>query len=170
MNSPTIYSELERMNDMLFKVCGLELTDIQPEKESKEYSAMNFKLSGQNVKFRKAKITPTKTGQFVTLWKRNKDGITQPFDSSDDFDFYLILTQKETNSGLFIFPKAILIEYKVLSDKTNDGKRGIRVYPAWDLTTNKQAQKTQSWQTKYFLELSQNEKIDTNKAGKLFHR
>lgn len=106
----------------------------------------------------------------MTLWKRNKDGITQPFDSSDDFDFYLILTQKETNIGLFIFPKAILIEYKVLSDKTNDGKRGIRVYPAWDLTTNKQAQKTQNWQTKYFLELSQNEKIDTNKAGKLFHR
>lgn len=45
MNSPTIYSELEQMNDLLFKVCGLELTDIQPEKESKEYSAMNFKLS-----------------------------------------------------------------------------------------------------------------------------
>ena len=55
MNSLTYHSELKQINELLFKVCGLELTDIEPEKESKEYSAMSFKLSGQNVKFRKAK-------------------------------------------------------------------------------------------------------------------
>lgn len=170
MDSPNKHSELEQINQMVFTVCDLELTDIQPEKESQEYFAMNFKLSRQNVKFRKAKITPLKTGQFVTLWKRNNDGITEPFDSSDDFDFYLILTQKETNLGLFIFPKTVLIEHKILSDKTSDGKRGIRVYPTWDLTTNKQAQKTQSWQTNYFLDLSPNEKTDINRVRKLFNR
>jgi hypothetical protein len=56
-----------------------------------------------------------------------------------------------------------------LTNKNKEGKRGIRVYPPWSLTTNKQAIKTQSWQTKYFLEISDKKEIDINKLKKLYH-
>jgi len=39
----------------------------------------------------------------------------------------------------------------------------------WDLTTNKQAQKTQLWQTKYFLQISQDQPIDLTRAKKLLN-
>ena len=165
--SKITYSELELIDNIVFKACGLELKNVETELESKEYFAHNFELGGQKVKFRIAKITPTKTGQFVTIWKRNEKGITEPFDILDDIDFYIIATRKETEFGLFVFPKNVLYENKILSDKNRDGKRGIRVYPNWDLTTNKQAQKTQLWQTKYFLDISQDKQIDLKRATEL---
>ena len=167
INSKPLHSELELIDKSVFKICGLELTNIKTEAESQEYFAHNFLLNRQNIKFRKAKITPTKIGQFVTIWKRNKKGITEPFDISDKFEFYIIMTRQNENLGLFIFPKTVLYENKILSDKTRDGKRGIRVYPTWDLTVNKQAQKTQLWQTKYFLDISPDNEIDLTKAKNL---
>ncbi len=164
-----MYSELALIEKTVFKPCEIELTNVKTEIESQEYFAHNFELGGQKVKFRTAKITPTKTGQFVTIWKRNEKGVTQPFDISDNFDFYIIATRKETSFGLFIFPKTVLYENQILSDKTKEGKRGIRVYPTWDLTTSKQAQKTQYWQTKYFLEISQNQQIDLEKVKKILN-
>lgn len=164
-----LYSELELIDKLVFKTCGLELSNIETEIESQEYFAHNFQLGGKNVKFRTAKITPTKTGQFVTIWKRNDKGITEPFDIKDDFDFYIIATRNDTEFGLFIFPKAVLYKNRILSDETKAGKRGIRVYPTWNLTKNKQAQKTQLWQTKYFLDLSQDKQIDLKRAKNLLN-
>ncbi len=166
-NLKTLVSEIELINKFVFKNCRIVLTEVEAELESKEYLAHDFKLDGQKIKFRKAKITPTKTGQFVSIWKRNEKGITEPFDILDDFDFYIIAARKETNFGLFIFPKTVLYKNRILSDKIRDGKRGIRVYPTWDITTNKQAQKTQLWQTKYFLDLSQDKLINLKKAEEL---
>jgi hypothetical protein len=137
INSKILHSELELIDKSVFKICGLELTNIETEAESQEYFAHNFLLNGQNIKFRKAKITPTKVGQFVTIWKRNEKGITEPFDISDKFEFYIIVTRQNEKIELFIFPKTVLYVNKILSDETRDGKRGIRVYPTWILTTNK---------------------------------
>ncbi len=168
MTRPKItYSELERINKIVFKPCGLELTNVEAELESMEYSAHNFNLGGQKVKFRTAKITPTKTGLFVTLWKRDKNRIIVPFDISDNIDIYIIATRKEAKFGFFAFPKNILYENKILSDKNRDGKRGIRVYPSWHLTTNKQALKTQLWQTKYFFDISEEKQIDFKEVMKI---
>ena len=114
------------------------------------------------------KITPIKIGQFVTIWKRNGKGKTQPFDISDNIDLYLISVRQQNRIGLFIFPKSVLHNNKILSSKTSDGKRGIRVYPGWDLTTNKQAEKTQQWQTKYFLEISKDQLMNIKRAKHLF--
>ena len=63
----------------------------------------------------------------------------------------------------------VLLEKRILSDDTKAGKRGIRVYPTWDLAINKQAQKTQRWQSKYFLNLSDDMKIDLGVAKLLLH-
>ena len=163
----TPFPELELIDELVFKPCNLSLRNIQPESESHGYAALTFQLNEYKVLFRKAKITPTKTGQFVTLWKRNKKGITEPFDFKDEFNFYLIATKTLTSFGVFIFPKKVLHENKILSDQTIDGKRGIRVYPSWDETTSGQAQKTQNWQTKYFFDLSNPQQIDLNRANNL---
>ncbi|KGO86339.1 MepB family protein, partial [Flavobacterium suncheonense] len=56
-------------------------------------------------------------------------------------------------------------ENKILTTKNGHGKRGIRVYPTWNITENKQAKKTQNWQTKYFVEIWN--ETDINKAKKL---
>ena len=162
-----MYSQLELIDKSVFQPCGVELTNLEAELESLEYFAHNFQLNGKNAKFRTAKITPTKIGQFVTIWKRNEKGITAPFEITDDIDFYVIATRKGKFFGVFIFPKNILYENRILSDKIREGKRGIRVYSTWDLTTSKQAQKTQLWQTKYFLEISQDKEIDLIRAKEL---
>lgn len=162
-----VLSDLELINDLVFKPCDVSLKNIQPESESQEYAAHTFQLNEYQILFRKAKITPIKTGQFVTLWKRIEKGITEPFDLTDQIDFYVIATRTPSKFGVFIFPRKILHDHKVLSDATRDGKRGIRVYPIWDEPTSKQAQKTQVWQTQYFIDLSDSVQIDLNRTKKL---
>jgi len=168
-NSKNIYPDLKLIDNLVFKPCGLDFSNFEAESESQEYAACNFKLDKQNIKFRIAKTTPVKTGQFVTIWKRNEKGITQPFDISDDIGFFIIAARQQNLFGLFVFTKPVLLSNKILSDQTKDGKRGMRVYPSWDLTTNKQAQKTQHWQTKYFLEIKQDKLTDFKKAKLLFN-
>lgn len=148
---------LKIIEEQLFLPLGLSCSAVEEDPECKEYSGFNFTLGHLKIKFRISKITPTKTGQFVTIWKRKESGETAPFESSDHFDFYMIAAFKDHLSGVFIFPKKLLSEKGILSDGKKIGKRGIRVYPNWDEAESKQAKRTQEWQTQYFLELS-NEK------------
>ena len=159
---------LKNANELIFQPLGLKLSDIEEDAESKDYSGCSFSLNPLKIKFRTAKITPTKTGQFVTIWKRNEKEETAPFDSNDTFDFYLISASTNNDRGLFIFPKDILIEKGILSHGKKMGKRGIRIYPGWDLTESKQAIATQKWQTAYFIDLSQSEESYLQKARVLF--
>lgn len=69
---------------------------------------------------------------------------------SDELDFIIIAVKRENDFGQFIFPKRILAEKGIITRDNKEGKRGIRIYPPWDNVTNKQAEKTQIWQTKYF--------------------
>lgn len=131
----------------------LHITEFTTEPESKHYKACNFYLHKKKCFYREAKITPKKTGQFVTFWKRNKEGIIEPFHEKDKFDFYIITVRSKNNSGLFLFPKKTLLAKNIISTDTKEGKRGFRVYPAWDIPNNKQATKTQEWQLHYFFEL-----------------
>jgi hypothetical protein len=138
------------------------------EPESTEYGACQFFLNNFKILFRTAKITPTKTGQFVTLWKRIEKGPIQPFDSSDSIDFFMISVRKENQFGFFIFPKAVLISKEIITGK-KEGKRAIRVYPPWDITMSKQAQKTQKWQLDYFLEIKDEKLFNIELANQLFN-
>ncbi|MCG9792915.1 MepB family protein [Flavobacterium algicola] len=162
-----MHQELQIIKDLLFKSIGLELSHVVAESESKAYSAHSFELGNFTVKFRTAKITPTKTGQFVTLWKRNVSGITAAYELSDKFDYCLIATREGSNFGVFIFPKTVLHHNKILSDDFRDGKRGFRIYPPWSTITNNQAQKTQLWQSHFFISLPHDNRIDTDKLNKL---
>ncbi|MDP3442069.1 MAG: MepB family protein, partial [Ignavibacteria bacterium] len=136
--------------------------------ESLEYCACQFSMNRRIIEYRESKITPIKIGQFVTVWRRNKLGIIVPFDSLDAIDFVIIFAKNNYNSGQFIFPKSTLIEKQILSKNGNGGKLGFRVYPPWDKPTSKQAVKTQSWQTKYFLSIERDGTCDLNRAKHLF--
>lgn len=131
---------------------SINITDFIPEEESSEYFACDINFEGNKAKFRLAKITPKKIGQFVTLWKRENKGPIQPFDVSDDIEFVIVAVQKEANLGHFIFPKKVLIEKGIFTDE-KEGKRAIRVYPPWDIAENSQAKRTQKWQLEYFTKL-----------------
>ena len=160
-------SEIEQTNQLLFKPLGIETTTIVAEIVNENYFAHTFMLNKFKVAFRSAKITPKKIGQFVALWKRNVTGTSVPYSWSDSHDIYIIAARKDSNFGLFIFPKNLLLQNGILSNKFKEGKRGFRVYPIWEETTNKQAIQTQIWQTKYFIDLSAENKIDFKKAKEL---
>ena len=164
----SINSELEVVKELVYDKCGFDLTNFKQNLESAEYGACTFKLNGNTIQFRVSKSTPTKTGQFVTIWKRNKVGITEPFDISDDIDFIIIMSKSGKNFGQFILSKSVLVENGIITKNGKEGKRGIRVYPPWDITTSKQAEKTQSWQTKYFFAIKKDTKTNLDLIRKLF--
>ncbi|PCI34762.1 MAG: MepB family protein [Flavobacteriaceae bacterium] len=134
-----------------------EITEFIIEKESQKYKACSLKLKEKQIIYRHAHTTPKKVGQFVTFWKRDTNKQTAPLSESDTFDYFIIVTEKDTNIGYFKFPKLILIEKGIISSEHKEGKRGFRVYPPWDIASNKQALNTQKWQLNYFVQSSKNQ-------------
>ena len=96
---------LIQTKERLYNPCNFYISNLNIEAESQDYGAFRFVLNGKKIIFREAKITPTKTGQFVTLWKRNLENKIQPFAENDDFDFVVISTKTDANLGQFVFPK-----------------------------------------------------------------
>lgn len=153
----------------VYDKCGLALQNPLKEKESAEYDAYRFQLNGLNIVFRSAKTTPTKIGQFVTLWKRKQDGgPIQPYDVSDDFDWVVINTKTDAHFGQFVFPKAVLAQHRIITSEVKEGKRGFRVYPPWGTTVSKQAQASQKWQLDYFLPIPFDGSVDLSRARFLY--
>lgn len=149
----TPHADLLKAQEFVYLPCGFKCSGINISDESVEYGAAAFQLNDLHLIFRVAKITPTKIGQFVTIWKRIGDGPTQPYDASNSVDFIVVSVRNNNLFGQFIFPRSILLEKNIMSLNGKGGKRGIRVYPPWDKPTSKQAKKTQAWQLKYFLEI-----------------
>ena len=159
--------EIEKLEKILQKHFELPFSEITQDSECEEYFGFNFKINQINFKFRKSKLTPKKMGQFVTLWKRNAEGKTIPFDINDNFDFYIIAVEENHHSGFFIFPKTILEKENYISGKIKSGKRGFRIYTDWHFPNNKQAEKTKLWQTQFFINLSHQEKEILEKFKKI---
>ncbi|RZJ54080.1 MAG: hypothetical protein EOO44_06345 [Flavobacterium sp.] len=160
-----IPKDLLTARELVYDKLNPDFTEPQPELESAEYSAYRFDLNNKHICYREAKITPTKTGQFVTLWKRNSSKIIAPFDISDKIDFVIVSVRKNDVLGHFIFPQSVLFEKGIFSTPKKEGIRATRVYAPWDETKSKQAQKTQKWQLDYFIEI--NTSTDLNQVKKL---
>ena len=159
------------MSDTLFQIqsevytqCGFKLKNVEMELESQNYQACQFKLDGLTIICRTAKITPKKSGQFVTFWKRSVKGPITPFETSDNFDFFIVNVQSDNKIGQFIFPKSVLLKKGIISTEQKEGKRAFRVYPPWNKTTSKQAEQTQKWQVNYFYDLRSVENNENVKA------
>jgi hypothetical protein len=164
----TIHSDLLDAKNFVYDCCEYDCSPPLREAESAEYGAYSFELNGLSVRFRAAKITPTKTGQFVTLWKRIGKGPIAPFEVSDRVDFFVVSVRNGNRFGQFVFPKRVLCERGVVSTEGKEGKRAMRVYPPWDVTVSKQAQKTQQWQLGFFLEIPFDESVDIDRSKMLF--
>jgi hypothetical protein len=163
-----VHPDLAAILALVYQPLGFACSAPQAEAESADYGACSFALDGALVRFRVAKTTPTKTGQFVTLWKRLGQGPIQPFDRSDAVDYFVVSARTPYHFGQFVFPKSVLCDRGVVSVNGVGGKRALRVYPPWDTTTSRQAAATQRWQADYFLDLAPGRAIDGNRVRQLY--
>lgn len=159
-------STLNEIKKQVYDKINFQISDLHNEDEGINYDACQFELNGLNIISRSSKITPKKIGQFVTFWKRNEKGITEAFNETDKIDFYIVNVKTEENLGQFVFPISVLINKKIISTETQEGKRGFRVYPPYSKTSNKQAEKTQKWQINYYFEI--NKSIDVDEIINLY--
>ncbi len=161
--------DLEIVNELAYSKCGFAMSNLKWNAESKDYGACSFNLNGKAIQHRASKITPTKPGQFVAIWKRNAAGKTAPFDFSDPVDFIIITARDGNKLGQFVFSRTVLADHGTITRNGKTGKCGIRVYPPWDTVDNKQAKTTQARQIKYFVEIKNDLSTDLNLLKKLFY-
>ncbi|MGL5351806.1 MAG: MepB family protein [Clostridium sp.] len=151
-------NSIKYMSEVLYKPNNLIIKNPKEEKQNSDYGAGVFKLNSISVRFRVAKITPTKIGQFVAFWEKDTRNKNSPFSYNQSPDLLVINTFADKKIGQFIFPKEILLKKGILKTDGQCGKMAMRVYPSWDTPLNKQAIATQKWQLDYFIDIS-----DTNK-------
>jgi hypothetical protein len=151
-----------------YEPAGMKITKRPTrEAESSEYEACRLGLNGYHIVFRVAKTTPTKIGQFVTVWKRLHIGVPIiPLDHEDKIDFLVVSVFDVTHQGQFVFNQKILIEKGILSSHGQGGKLAFRIYPPWTKPVANAAIKTQKWQVPYFFSLTP---IDLPQMRKLFN-
>ncbi len=151
-----------------YEPAGMNITTpARREAESSEYGACRLAIDGRAIVFRVAKTTPTKLGQFVTLWKRPGVEIA-PLDSDDGVAFVVVSVSDAAHHGQFVFAQKTLVEKGVMSRAGKGGKRAIRVYPPWSKPVVQEAIRTQKWQLQYFLPLLFDRNSDPPRVRKLF--
>lgn len=155
----------------VYEPAGMVVTDgARRETESSEYGACRLRLDGREVVFRVAKTTPTKLGQFVTMWKRaTPESEIAPLDVSDGIAFVVVSVFDATRRGQFVFNQRVLADEGVMSRGSAGGKRAIRVYPPWVTLTAKEAIRTQRWQVTRFLPLARDGTADPAQVRQRFH-
>jgi hypothetical protein len=151
-SSSCYHHDLKLANELAYAPSGMKLESMKLESESQEYGATTFTVMNKKIKFRVAKITPTKVGHFVAIWKR-ENGITKPHDIEDPYDFFVISALDKDDFGQFIFNKSALLENKLITSESTAGKRGVRLYPSWVKAPSKQSKKSQELQCKSFIEI-----------------
>lgn len=146
------YNTLAYITDAFYAPARFTVDSVREEPQNAEYGAGWFQLNTRSVRFRVAKITPTKTGQFVVFWEKDAEQKNRAFAYMDAPDILVIHTFHPFSGecGQFVFPKDVLRMHGVLADKDTPGKMAMRVYPDWDTVTNKQASAAQKWQLPYF--------------------
>jgi len=163
------YKALTYVNESFYKPNHLTINDIHEEVQNSDYGGGMFQLNSKSIRFRVAKITPNKIGQFVAFWEKDKNNKNQAFSYEKATDLLVINTFTSNNNfGQFVFPKEVLVKQNILKTDTTKGKMGIRVYPSWENTTSKQAIKTQKWQLTYFVEANNLNKFSLQKLLKLY--
>ncbi|MER5731266.1 MepB family protein [Streptomyces sp. NPDC002138] len=164
-----VHGDLLAAKALVYDPCGFVCSVPVAEAESAAYGAHGFSVDGLAVLFRTAKVTPTKVGQFVTVWKRAAGGPIQPFDRADPIDLFVISARDGDHFGQFVFPMDALRRHGVVATDGRGGKRAFRVYPPWVTTANRQAGQAQAWQLDHFLHLDRDAGVDCGRA-RAFYR
>lgn len=163
------YTALDHVKSLVYEPNQLTVSSVEEEKQNATYGAGMFQLTSHTVRFRVAKTTPTKLGQFVAFWEKNENNENQPY-SYDKAPNLLVIntTSCDNQYGQFISPKEVLLKQNILSSSSTKGKMGIRVYPIWDHPTSKIALKTQTWQLTYFVDLTNTGNLPTERILELY--
>jgi hypothetical protein len=145
MDNNNIIESFQKILEKNNKIKNIVLHDANAS-----YSGCEITINNKKTCFRKGKITPTKSGHFVSLWKHlGKSNI--PYDLSDNYDLYVFeIEYHEDKLGYFIFPSAVLLKHKILSADDSIGKLGFRLYAPIYKLENKTSINTQKWQSDYF--------------------
>lgn len=131
-----------------------EVERPQPEQQRGDYESGIVGIGSQLWRIRTARVTPTKPGAFVAVWRRDERGETRPFGSDDPADGLLLFVPDGDRFGFFRFTALHLERLGVTSSSTSPGKRGFRVYPSWSEVVNRQATQTQNTQASAFIRLA----------------
>ncbi|WP_028550222.1 MepB family protein [Paenibacillus sp. UNC451MF] len=163
------YKALTFVNEIFYEPNHLTIKAIREETQNSDYGAGVFELNSKLVRFRVAKITPTKIGQFVAFWEKDLANKNQAYSYENATDLLVINTFTTSNHyfGQFVFPKEVLARQKILKTATTRGKMAIRVYPSWDTPTSQQAIATQKWQLPYFVAINK-DSLQTQELLKLY--
>ncbi len=163
------YQALTYVNKIFYEPNHLIINAIQEEAQNSDYGAGIFQLNSKSVRFRVAKITPNKIGQFVVFWEKDQANKNQAFSYEKATDLLVINTFTSDNHfGQFVFPKEVLVKQNILKTPTTKGKMAIRVYPRWEHPTSKQALETQKWQLAYFIEVNNTNRFPAQELVKLY--
>ncbi|ALA51404.1 mep operon protein MepB [Shouchella clausii] len=163
------YQALTYVNKIFYEPNHLIINAIQEEAQNSDYGAGIFQLNSKSVRFRVAKITPNKIGQFVVFWEKDQANKNQAFSYEKATDLLVINTFTSDNHfGQFVFPKEVLVKQNILKTPTTKGKMAIRVYPRWEHPTSKQALETQKWQLAYFIEVNNTNRFPGQELLKLY--
>ncbi|GAA3872815.1 MepB family protein [Leifsonia kafniensis] len=157
------------MKALVYDPCGFVCTAASVGGDNAQYGSVNFRLDGRDIVSRVAKLTPTKNGLFVAVWKREADGATHPLDAADRWDLLTISVREGDRFGQFVFSREVLREHGVVSAQGDGGKRGFRVYPPWVDVASHQAAASQCWQVESFLEIDDGTAVDVARARALYH-
>ncbi|WP_330180760.1 MepB family protein [Nocardia sp. NBC_01503] len=160
--------DLLAAKSLVYDPCGFTCSQPIAEPEGGAYAAHTFTLNGLTTRFRTGKTTPTKVGQFVTVWTRSLAGPIRPFDTTDAIDLVVVSTRSSEHFGHFVFTMDTLSRHGITSVNGTAGKRAFRVYPPWVDAPNRQATAAQSWQLDHFLYLPTNAPIDIARARSLY--
>ncbi|MGO1673848.1 MAG: MepB family protein [Canibacter sp.] len=145
------FPALERYRQLL----GLGLLEVVPEEQSSDYESGMVALDSGIWRIRTARITPTKPGAFVAVWRRSSSGTTEPFDSADDCEGLMVFVSEAGRFGVFAFTREHLTTLGIVQSSLTQGKRGFRVYPSWSTNLNAQAVRTQRAQANAFTDLTE---------------
>ena len=138
---------------------------IQIEEQNSDYESGVVLIGKEQWRIRTARITPTKPGAFVAVWKRGEGGSTRPFRADESMSGLLVFVAEQERFGVFKFTPAHLISLGYVSSDLHPGKRGFRVYPAWCSNLNPQALRAQRAQGAAFTELPPGNASQTMHGG-----
>lgn len=127
---------------------------VTPETQSSDYEAGLVLLESGLWRLRTARITPTKPGAFVALWRRLDDGNTAPFGADDPAVGLHVFVEEQNHFGVFQFAAEQLASLGISQTGQSPGKRGFRVYPSWSTDLNRQASRSQKAQSPAFRDLT----------------
>ncbi|WP_047392494.1 MepB family protein [Exiguobacterium sp. s168] len=157
------------INEQLYMPCQLTPHAIYEEVQNATYGAGRFCFGETSIRFRVAKVTPTKLGQFVVIWEKDEQNQNQPFSEDTATDLLVVNTFTDSNRfGQFVFPKIVLKQHNIFKTGTIKGKMAMRVYPSWDNPTSKQAIATQKWQLEYFMDYESFDSLLKNEVLRLY--